>query len=118
MQRKKMPIIFYVIIALAVIGLMTNPTHLVRNIFMMLGVGVVIFALFYFIFRKPRPTENDEMKKYKQALKQSKRKYQTTQRQQARPTKSKAKRASHLRVIEGNKDRKSTRLNYSHVSIS
>src|SRR5699024_7397216 len=89
MQRKKMPIIFYVIIALAVIGLMTNPTHLVRNIFMMLGVGVVIFALFYFIFRKPRPTENDEMKKYKQALKQSKRKYQTTQRQQARPTKSK-----------------------------
>lgn len=112
MQRKKMPIIFYVIIALAVIGLMTNPTHLVRNIFMMLGVGVVIFALFYFIFRKPRPTENDEMKKYKQALKQSKRKYQTTQRKQARPTKSKAKRASHLRVIEGNKSKRKNRATY------
>src|SRR5690625_4060830 len=112
MQRKKMPIIFYVIIALAVIGLMTNPTHLVRNIFMMLGGGVVIFSLFYFIFRKPRPTENDEMKKYKQALKQSKRKYQTTQSQQARPRKSKAQRASHARVIEGKKHKLKNRATY------
>src|SRR5690625_1153769 len=112
MQRKKMPIIFYVIIALAVIGLMTNPTHLVRNIFMMLRVGDVIFALFYFIFRKPRQTENDEMKKYKQALKQSKRKYKMTQRKQARKTKSKAKRTSHLRVIEGNKSKRKNRATY------
>lgn len=118
MQRKNIPVIFYIIIALAAIGLianiLTNPTGLFKNIFMMVGVGAAMFALVYFLFLKRRGAENDEMKKYKQALKQSKRKHQATQMQQPiyHPTKAKHKRASHLRVIDGNKSKRKNRATH------
>lgn len=115
MSRKSMPVIFYIIVALAVIGLLanvfTNPAGLFSNIFMILGVGVAIFAVVYFLFLRPQRTKNDGMKKYKLALKQSNQKYKTPQKQQVRPTKNKHKRVSHLRVIEGNKSKRKNRAN-------
>lgn len=79
----------------------------------MLGMGLVLFAAIYFLFFRNRGT--DETKKYKQAVKQSKRKYKRqTQavktRTQPVVTKSKfKKRPSHLRVIDGNKTKKKKR---------
>lgn len=117
MVRNKFSIIVYAIIGLAIIGvisqLFSNPTALLRNILIMIGMSVVVFAVFYFVFMKKRSNmKNDEMKKYKQAVKQSQRKYKNSNgnriindqtRKQAFQIKRKNKRrTSHLRVIDGN----------------
>lgn len=116
MVRSKFSIVVYAIIGLAVIGivsqLFTNPATLFRNILIMIGMSVVVLAVFYFIFvRKRTSSNNDEMKKYKQAVKQSQRKYKkpnikksinNDQNKQAIQLKRKNKRrTSHLRVING-----------------
>lgn len=79
----------------------------------MVGIGVVIFAAIYFLVLRQRPSS--EMKKYKQAVKQSKMKYKTSPQSPVRSSnkpnslssrKRSRKRATHLRVIEGNKSKK------------
>lgn len=79
----------------------------------MLGIGVAIFAVFFLFLSKGRDND-DEMKKYKQAVKQSKIKYNRTSNKprQTRPVKIKNKRASHLRVIEGNKSKRKNRATF------
>lgn len=123
MARNKLSILVYIIMGLAVIGiisqLFTNTSSFIANLFFMIGIGVAISAAIYFIFLRKRTPSND-MKKYKQAVKQSKSKY----KQQANPNiksptkkhvqplqmkKKSTKRASHLRVIEGNKSKRKKR---------
>lgn len=123
MVRNKLSILVYVIIGLAVIGifsqLLTNTSSFITNLFFMVGIGVAISAAIYFIFlRKKAPS--DDMKKYKQAVKQSKTKYKqqtspnlkSSTKKHVQPLQMKkktTKRAGHLRVIEGNKSKRKKR---------
>lgn len=118
-MNKIVSAVIYLIIGLAVIGiaaqLLTNTMGFLKSLFIMIGIGVVIFGVLYFILSKNR-TSDDEMKKYKQAAKQSKLKYDRGPSKTGSPaskkqmtTKSKRrlkKRPTHLRVIEGNKSKK------------
>ena len=114
--RNKFSIVVYFIIGLAAIGivsqLLNNPSAMFRNILIMIGIAVVIFAfLYFFIIKRGSHLKNDEMKKYKKAVKQSQRKYKHTHANLAINNKNKLKhsqqkrksrrRASHLRVIDG-----------------
>src|SRR5690625_6809914 len=102
--------IFIVIASLALFGfivsLFRNPMALLTSILSLVLFGAIVVFIIHLFSRNRRST--NEMKKYKQAVKQSKERYQQTKRRRRR-------RPSHLRVIE---DRKSTRLNSSHVAIS
>jgi len=108
--------LIYIIIGLAVIGvaaqLLTNTANFFISVLIMVGIGVAIFAVLYFFVLRQRPSS--EMKKYKQAVKQSKLKYKDSNEGTNRsPKKLNAlnkrkktrRRASHLRVIEGNKSK-------------
>ncbi|MBT2214430.1 hypothetical protein KK120_01120 [Virgibacillus dakarensis] len=122
MNRNIVSVFIYLIIGLAAIGLVsqlfTNTASFFTSIFTMLGVGIAVFAVIYFVFLRKRTPSND-MKKYKQAVKQSKAKYKTKAKStkqvhsQPLPTKKKAtKRASHLRVIDGNKHKRKNRASF------
>src|SRR5699024_3188014 len=106
--------LIYIIIGLAVIvvvaQLLTNTANYLISVLIMVGIGVAIFAVLYFIVLRQRPSS--EIKKYKQAVKQSKLKYkdsnegtnQSPKKLNALNKRKKTRRrASHLRVIEGNK---------------
>lgn len=118
MVRSKFSVLAYILIGLAVIGvisqLLTNTINFLTNLFFMVGIGLAIFAAVYFIFLKKQAPSND-MKKYKQAVKQSKAKYQhqhtnTKPSIKRHPLKKKSiQRATHLRVIEGNKSKRKKR---------
>ncbi|WP_042223477.1 SA1362 family protein [Oceanobacillus manasiensis] len=126
MLRNKISIFIYLIIGLAAIGLvsqlLTNTSGFITNLFVMIGMGIVFFGVIYFLFLRKR-TSTDDMKKYKQAVKQSKAKYNDSRsvnqtnakvtRTVGAPTRKKvSKRASHLRVIEGNKQKKNDRATF------
>ncbi|WP_163969976.1 SA1362 family protein [Oceanobacillus halotolerans] len=124
MARSKLSILVYVIIGLAAIGLFSqlinNTANFMMNIAIMIGFGVLISAVIYFIFIRNRRNTSD-MKKYKQAVKQSKLKYKqhknenpaSAKRQQTMPIKKRLnKRASHLRVIDGNKSKRKNRATF------
>ncbi|MGY0693017.1 SA1362 family protein [Virgibacillus sp. FSP13] len=122
MNRNKFSILIYIIIGLAVIGLVsqlfTNTTSFITSIFTMIGFGLAVFAVIYFVFLRNRAPSSD-MKKYKQAVKQSKSKYKDTKKQpQTKHTqplqmkKKTHKRASHLRVIDGNKHKRKNRATF------
>src|SRR5690625_2934060 len=111
MSRSKLSIVAYVIIGLGVIGFVSqfvrNPMMLLKSIFMTLAVGLIVFALIYFLFLKNRSNTSD-MRKYNKAVKQSKLKYQQNNTQSYRPRPNQQsqtrrrhhRRAPHLRVIE------------------
>lgn len=116
MVRSKLSILVYAIIGLAIIGVISqlfmNPAALFNRILIMIGISVVILAIFYFLFARKRTSiNNDEMKKYKQAVKQSQKKYHHPNMRQTIKTggnkqsfqlkKKNRRRASHLRVIDG-----------------
>lgn len=127
MKRNKIALLVYVIIAFAAIGLVSqlfgNTVNFLMSILIMLGVAVAIFALLNFFINRNRGS-SDDMKKYKQAVKQSKMKYQKQQptgknktqprvKQSAMTSGRKSKkRASHLRVIEGNKSKDKDRASF------
>ncbi|WP_229740656.1 SA1362 family protein [Ornithinibacillus halotolerans] len=116
-----MKFIIYGIIGLAAVGLvmqlLTNTTGFLSNIFMTVIIGLAIFGLFYYFVLGGRNRSSD-VKKYKQAVKQSKSKYAQYQNtstarkpKQPNPIKKKAsKRPSHLRVIDGNKSKNKKRV--------
>lgn len=125
-MRSKTSIFLYVIIGLAVIGLFsqlfTNTTNFMKSIFIMIGVGLVMYAVVYFLFIRNRPGSS-EMAKYKKAVKQSKSKYKQNKPMTQRLMQNKNKtttpvrrrlnrRAPHLRVIEGNKSKRNNRANF------
>ncbi|MBP2078217.1 SA1362 family protein [Oceanobacillus polygoni] len=122
MGRSKFSIVVYLIIGLAVIGLISqlfgNTINFLTNILIMIGIGVAVFALlYYFVLNKRNPSNSDDMKKYKKAVKQSKSKYKQpsspTVAKQTKPVvtqkKKRSKRATHLKVIEGNKAKRKDR---------
>ncbi|MFC4022816.1 SA1362 family protein [Oceanobacillus longus] len=127
MGRSKFSIVIYLIIGLAVVGLFSqllgNTVNFLTNILLMVVVGAAIFGLLYFfVLRKRGPSNTDDMKKYKQAVKQSKSKYKQPKKPSnvatastkavIPPKKKRSKRASHLRVIEGNKPKGKDRASF------
>ncbi|TMN20788.1 SA1362 family protein [Lentibacillus cibarius] len=125
MVRNKAFLLAYAIIGLAIIGviaqLFTNTISFLMSVLMMIGFAVAFFALIYFFFLRRGNSSNDA-KKYRQAVKQSKSKYNpkqsnpnhtASQRPQKAGTKKKRnKRASHLKVIDGNKSKRKNRASF------
>lgn len=125
MKRKKIAYLFYLIMILAGFGLVTqlfgNTRGFLTSMFMMLGFAVAIFALLYFLVNRSRGS-SDEMKKYKQAVKQSKSKYNQAApkkpahvpaiNKKAATARKVKKRPTHLRVIEGNKSKEKDRATF------
>lgn len=113
--RKVSFVFFCSIVALAALGLIiqlaTEPLQLLFSILKTFIVVAVLFAIVYFLFFRSKQS-NNQTQKYKQAVKQSQKKYgnipkQKTQKSSASAPKKYAKRrVSHLRVIEGNKPKK------------
>ena len=119
-MRRHLPIWTYVIFLFAAIGLVTtmlfDMTSLIRNILSTILMIAVIYGLVYFFVLRHR--QPNDFKKYRKAVKQSKKKYQQpkkssyqqAQKQQLKQKKqiktkvTKHKRAPHLRVIDGKKD--------------
>lgn len=125
LRNKAVSIFVYLIIAFAAFGLFTqlfgNTVAFLSRLLISIGIGAAIFGLVYFFLirnRQPSGRQRDSMKKYKQAVKQSKSKYGHKQAvksagssyQKAKQKKRNPKRASHLRVIEGNKAKKKNRV--------
>lgn len=123
MSRSKFSIVVYAIIALGVIGFVTqffaNPFSILKSLLMMVVVGIIVFALIYFLFLRNR-TNTSHMRKYNKAVKQSQLKYQnknaqrnqTNLNRQGLMRKRKNKNAPHLRVIEGNKSKRRNRATF------
>ena len=119
-MRRHLPIWTYVIFGFAAIGLVTtmlfDMTSLIRNILSTILMIAVIYGLVYFFVLRHR--QPNDLKKYRKAVKQSKKKYQQpkkssyqqAQKQQLKQKKhaktkiTKHRRAPHLRVIDGKKD--------------
>src|SRR5690625_2477634 len=97
----------------------TNPLSLLKSSILMLRVALAFFAVLYFITQR-KQTHSDDMKKYKQAVKQSKSKYnrgtpgperKVIRSSQQQVNSKHSKRATHLRVIDGNKPKRKNRAN-------
>lgn len=122
MARSMLSWLSYGIIGLAILGLgfqlITNPLNLFKSILFIVALSAIIFGLFYFLFFRQRYASN-EMKKYKQAVKQSQRKYKTnserpplTKRPSQIMQRKRRRRHPHLRVIHGKKSKKRNRANF------
>lgn len=121
MRQRLFPTIFYLIIGLAIFGflyrLIKEPGQLFMSLLFVIGLLVVFYAIYHF-FLSGRSGSKD-MKRYKQAVKQSKRKYKpsssTVQKTTSlkgglsKPNKRKARTNTHLTVIEGAKNKKKNR---------
>lgn len=116
MPRRWFTWLIYALIGLAafyvVSQLFTNTAGFLTSIIVMIGVAAVIYGLIYFVFIRKRVSggNTNEMKKYKQAVKQSKQKYGTSTsdttkmtKTAKKPTKKRKAAPSHLRVINGTK---------------
>lgn len=102
--------LLYALIGLAVIGLgsqlIFNPSQLIKTTALVILGAIVFYLIFRFLFRNR--FGSDEMRKYRQAVKQSKLKYQKSTHNQGNFVQNKKplrKRAPHLRVIEGRKQK-------------
>ncbi|MDL4841576.1 SA1362 family protein [Aquibacillus rhizosphaerae] len=127
MIRHKLSLLIYVLIGLAIFGfafnLLTNTTSLLMNLFIMVAVGALIYGAVYYFFLRKR--SSNDLKKYKKAVKQSKMKYKSDRTgnkthtqavKKQKPLLNKRKqsnaRATHLRVIEGNKQKRKNRASF------
>ena len=119
-QRNYVAYVVYVIIGLALVGIMSQlfnaPGDFFKSLLSMLLIGLIVFGIFYFLFYKNRPASSD-MRKYKQALKQSNRKYAGNHHAYSKSVnkialRKKKKSVPHLRVIDGQKSKRKNRANF------
>src|SRR5699024_11407602 len=79
--QNKGSIVLTVILGLAVIGLISyvgnDPGKFLLNILMIAVIGVVLFLILRAVMKRRSGGTSDAMKKYRQAVKQSKQKYNT-----------------------------------------
>ncbi|WP_241657106.1 SA1362 family protein [Halobacillus salinus] len=125
--------IIYTLMALAAFfvafQLITDTTGFLGSMITMVGVAVLIYGAIYFLFLRNRGVSGgsgNEMKKYKQAVKQSKQKYKqptptikksplskVASKPSANPKRNRKRmNAPHLRVIEGNKNKDKNRASF------
>ncbi|WP_077326926.1 SA1362 family protein [Virgibacillus siamensis] len=123
-MQNKFSIVVYTVIGLAVIGvvsqLFTNTVSFLTTLLLMLVFGAALSALVYFLLIRKR-TPSSDSRKFKKAVKQSKAKYAPKNKKpkndakRSKPLqtkKRKHKRASHLRVIDGNKSKRKDRATF------
>jgi len=107
--------IIYFLIGLAVFGfgtmLFKNPSGLFFSLLLTVVIAFVLFKILTYVLNRRNGANSDEMKKYQQAVKQSKQKYQPQQKveikKKSKPSikrKKRRKHAPHLRVIDGKKN--------------
>ncbi|HLR41856.1 MAG TPA: SA1362 family protein [Pseudogracilibacillus sp.] len=116
MARNKFPIVLYIVVALAgfgfVISLMRNPGGFMVSILISIAIAFLIFKVLSAVLRRRQGETSDEMKKYREAVKQSNKRFEkqdikpSTKRQPIKKKRRRRKRAPHLRVIEGKKSEK------------
>lgn len=116
MIKRQTPLLFYIIVGLAGIGLLSwvvkEPSSFVNYLFITALIAAVIFFIVRFIMkRRGGNAQYDEMKKYRQAVKQTKHKYKhynKSNQQVKKPQRirQKRRRPTHLTLIKGNKTRK------------
>lgn len=134
-MRNRMTAVIYILMVLALfyVGfqLINNTTSFLSSIIMMIGIAVLVYGAIYFLFLRNRgfggsSGNQNEMKKYKQAVKQSKQKYKNpapvvkkspiskvSTKSAAAPKKHrKRSNAPHLKVIEGNKNKDKNRASF------
>ncbi|WLR46295.1 SA1362 family protein [Halobacillus litoralis] len=135
-MRNWMTPVIYTLIGLAIffvgIQLFTNTTGFLTSIVTMIGIAALIYGAIYFFFLRKRGFggaaggNRNEMKKYKQAVKQSKQKYKqpTPAIKKSPVAKAQTKASSlgrknrkrmngpQLRVIEGNKSKGKNRATF------
>nr|WP_236560938.1 SA1362 family protein [Pontibacillus sp. HMF3514] len=125
-NRVAKPLI-YAIVGLGIIGfgykLFTDTTSLFTELLIGAAFAVLIVGAVYFFLSRRNGGNSDEMKRYRQAVRQSKKKYSQTQsskfssKMKPSTIKSKVtakqkqvkKDSPQLRVIEGNKSKKKNR---------
>ena len=127
MFRHKLTPLIYLLIVLAIFGflfqLFTNTGSLLANLVVMVAIGAIVYGAVYYFLIRPR-TPND-IKKYKKAVRQSKNKYNKEQSKSKQMVHSSKKhspllqkkrhtkeRATHLRVIDGNKHKRKNRASF------
>lgn len=105
----KRPLIVYIILGFAMLGftytLIFNTGAFLRSLALTVAILISIYGVIYvFFLRKRVPTD---MKKYKQAVKQSKNRHKLKNKRsiltQSRRKHKKKKKPSHLHVIDGEK---------------
>lgn len=116
MHGAKLSPFLYVIIGLAGIGLLSwitrEPGQLLSYIIMTALIGTLIFFIARAIIRRRTGNENyDETRKYRQAVKQSQKKYKHKQQpshhvRSYKRLNRRRRRPSHLTLIKGNKSGK------------
>ncbi|GGM40151.1 hypothetical protein GCM10011351_27830 [Paraliobacillus quinghaiensis] len=126
-RHRKLSVWIYLIIGLAIFGLgsqlLTNTAAFLTNMLIMVGFTAIIFGAIYFFFFRKRTT--NDLKKYRKAVKQSKKKYKnqatlSTSRMQVnknKPLLNKKKQTNkagtpNLRVIDGKKTRRKDRASF------
>lgn len=121
MRQRIFPTLFYLIIGFAIFGflyrLIKEPGQLFLSLLVIIGVMVVFYAIYHF-FLSGR-TGSKDMQRYKQAVKQSKKKYKPSSSPVhktkslngglSKPNKRKTRTNTHLTVIEGAKNKKKNR---------
>ena len=127
MFRQKLSVWIYLIIGLAIFGLgfqlLTNTAAFLTNMLIMIGFTATIFGAIYFFFFRKRMT--NDLKKYRKAVKQSKKKYKNQgavsssriQVNKNKPLLKKKKQTNktdtpNLRVIDGKKSRRKDRASF------
>ncbi|MDC3414417.1 hypothetical protein NC797_12380 [Aquibacillus sp. 3ASR75-11] len=127
MIRHKLSLFVYLLIGLAIFGfvtqLATNTTSLLSSLVMMAAIGAAMYGLVYFFFLRKRTS--NEMRKYKKAVRQTKKKYKNdvpSKKTLSHTIKKKAPltqksrlsktRPTHLKVIEGNKQKRKNRATF------
>lgn len=116
MARNKFPVVLYIVVALAgfgfVISMMRNPGGFMFSILISIAIAFVLFKVLSAVLRKRQGETSDEMKKYREAAKQSNKRFTKSEEKPVvkdkQTTKKKRRRRNvpHLRVIEGKKSDK------------
>src|SRR5699024_12859394 len=115
-RQNKGSIVLTVILGLAVIGLISyvgnDPGKFLLNILMIAVIGFVLFLILRAVMKRRSGGTSDEMKKYRQAVKQSKQKYnnqpekpkQKSKKDKSGKSRRKRRTRPHQTAIDGKKD--------------
>src|SRR5699024_6369867 len=116
-MRKTSSLLLYFFLGLIIVGLATqlikNPGQFITSILILLDVAFMVFIIMRSVKEKRKGLNEPESKKYKEAVKQSQKKYgkpfspKNIKKKKTETNKSsqrkKRRRKSHLKVIKGQK---------------
>lgn len=116
-MRKPGSLLLYFFLGLVIVGLATqlikSPGQFITSVLILLGISFIVFLIFRAVLNNRQGLNDPEAKKYKQAVKQSQKKYgkpvtPKSVKKKDKPSqtqrKSKKKRKkNHLKVIKGHK---------------